>query len=465
MKFDSVFEDAILSSCLQSKDYLRRAIRLAKEHHFTGKERAWVWKQIQDNWTKYRELTTGRLFVTAARADFPEDEKRKPILELADRLIKKRSKTPRAALDKLGEFVSQVEAQISMEEAAEALEKGDLDACRKALSKGSRSTATEVRYTHVRWFEEFEERQARREYEAKHPDEFKTIPTGFSRLDRAMSGGARAGELGLVMGTTGRGKSVMLTNIGQAAVNRGFNVVYFGMEMPAAQVATRQDSRWSQSEYYKFKKWGFDPGEAERIKERHKKQMARFKNKYHILSFPVRSASIHDVRSALEDLYDEYDFTPDIVLMDSGDHLTSPEYAKESFRIQQADVYWKMKEMAEEDGYVVWSSVHASKEWANRIATAEATAEAYDKARIADTVLSLNEVAERPGKDFDDDEDDDEDSGDEKETEMSGFASPGSSARKLDAYMAKYRDGESKFRFEIEADFGRMRMKQMEDED
>lgn len=456
MEFDAAFEDAILASCLRSKDYLRRAARLAKEHHFTGKERAWVWKEIHGTWTRYRELTTARLLLAEAKRQFNDVEHRKPYLEFAERIAKKRPKAPRASLEKLAEFVSFVDAQISLEAAAEALENGDLEAVRKELAKGSKKATSDVRYTHIQWIDEFDARQAKREHESKHPDEFKTIPTGFKRFDKAMSGGARAGELGLIMGTTGRGKSVALTNIGQAGVNRGFNVAYFAMEMPAHQVATRQDSRWSGEEYYKFKKWDFTAAELKQIHRRHKLDMKRFANKYHILSFPVRSATIHDVRNALEDLFDEHEFTADMLLIDSGDHLVS-EFSKESFRIQQADVYWKMKELAEEDGYVVWSSVHAGREWAKRIATAEATAEAYDKARIADTVLSLNELSGDVGRDGDDDDDD------EDEEEADGFVKPISGVRLLEAYLAKYRDGESKFKFQIAADFARMTMKQADD--
>lgn len=463
MKFDLEFEDAILSQALRDESYLKRAARICEAHHFGTKEHAWLWGVIHSVWNEYRERTSGKLIATRAEADFPDKGKRKPYLVLAHRLLKSKPLGPLAALDELSRFVRMVNAQIALEQGAEALEKGDVDACERALIVGSRSAVKERKYTHIQWIEGFEERQAARKYEREHPGEFTVIPTGIPRLDKALSGGARLGELGLMMGTTGRGKSIGLNNLVQTAISRGFPTAYFGMEMPARQIAMRQDARWLEMRYDQFKAYEFKPSELRAIKARHARAAKQFANQFHILSMPVRSASILDIRAALDDLRAEFDFIPKLILVDSGDHLRCTDKGMDSFRLQQAAVYWDLKGLAEEDGYVVWSSVQAGKEWAARIAMAEAASESYDKARIADLVVSINDPNERGRRrktvEIEKGEWDDE----EEPEEVEGVTVPG--IRRMEAWLAKYRDGLSKLRIPLDCDFSRMLVKEAVIED
>jgi predicted RNA methylase len=76
-------------------------------------------------------------------------------------------------------------------------------------------------------------------------------------------------------------------------------------------------------------------------------------------------------------------------------------------------------------------------------------------------LLRVNFLASAERAELEDDDGEDEDS--ESEAEAIGFVGPTGAGRNLDGYLAKYRDGESKFRFAIEADFARMTMKQMEE--
>lgn len=455
MKFDSAFEDDVLATILRDDAYLKRAARIVAAHHFSSKQRSWLWKAIKRNWDKYRERPTLKLIVARAKADFPDEVKRKPYLALVRRLKLHKVTTPMSSLEELSKFVAYVNLQIALEQSAEALEKGDVEAAEGIVQKAGRGAAKERNYTHVQWVEEFQERQDQRQHEKEHPEEFTVIPTGIKTLDKALGGGARLGELGLVMGTTGRGKSITLNNLNRVAIARKFEVAHFAMEMPARQVATRQDACWMEMPYLNFKKFEFAPSDLRAIEARLKKQEKKLANKLHIISMPVRSASIETLYSALDDLRDEFGFSPKMVVVDSGDHLRSTDKALDSFRLQQADVYWELKRMGEEGGYVMWSSVHAGREWARQIATAEAASESYDKSRIADLVLSLNDPLEmRSGRkrvEITDDDEEDE----PEEVEESKDA-----VRQLELFVAKYRDGESKMKIQLDCDFSRMTMKE-----
>lgn len=464
MEFDTAFEDDVIAQSLRDEAFLKKASRVCQTHHFSTKERAWVWGVVHETWSKYRERTTGRIIAAKAKHAFPEADKRRPYLKLARRIVKRRPKAPKAVLDELEGFVRYVSVQLAMEEAATLLEKGKIDEAEKAAAKASKSASRQRNYTHMPWIEGFSERQRQRKYERDHPENFTTIPLGFPRIDRTLSGGLRKGELALIMGTTGRGKSIFLTNAVQAAIARGYNVIYFAFEMPARQIAARQDSRWSGLQYRQFKSFDFKPSELRKLKRKLLKAKKAYRNRLHIVSMPVRSATITDVRNAIDDVREEHGFQADMIVMDSLDHLRSLETYGGNFRLQQAEVYWSGKELAEEDGYVVLSSTHAGREWATKVATAEASSEAYDKSRIADAVMSLNDPAEmgRKGRKtivMDDDDDDDEDD------EEIGDPVVKDGERLLELYLGKYRDGDSRFKVNVACDFTRMSMKEVDPEE
>lgn len=463
--FDIEFEDAVIAQCLRDDGYLRAAVRIADAHHFGTKEHAWVWKTISANWTKFRERPHATLIIAAARAEFKKDDERKPYLALVARLLKTPPTGPKAALEELRKFVRQVNAQLAGEKIAEALEKGDVEAAEKAAAGVAKSgLASDQNWTYVSWIEEFEERQAARKFEKEHPELFKIIPTGLPKLDKALGGGIRKGEVGLIMGTTGRGKSILENNITHAGISRKHPCAAFALEMPARQVAARHDSRWSGYEYSKFKTYDFKPSELRELEARLLKAKKAYAKLLHIFSMPVRSADIRTVRNALEWLKGEKGIEPAFVVLDSADHLKAIDQSLDSFRLQQAEVYWSVKELAEELGIAVWTTVHAGREWAVQLATAEATSESYDKARIADIICSVNDPnAKNIGRRRKAVEIVVDEEAEDEPAEVKGYDAMEEGRRRMELFLAKYRDGVSQLKIPLDCDFARMTIKEAEE--
>lgn len=457
-KFDEEFEDDTLACTLKDVDYLRKAVPILDAHHLTGKERTWLWKLVKETWSNFGDRVTPALVSARLKRDFRKDDERRPYLELAVKLFRRTPAAPNVSLNELQGFVRFVNLQRSMEEAAKMLVKNDVEkataALRTALNKDIRPRS----FTEIKWIEDFEARQAERKFLAENPHLRILVPTGIKKLD-GIIGGLQKGELGLVMGTTGRGKSVMLTNLGYHAIKCGYSVVHFSLEMPARQVAMRYDSRFIGMAYKKFKLYDFSPRELQEIAARVGKNYQRMAGKLRIVSMPINSCDINAVRSYLEDVKAEMDTT--VVILDSADHLKSLQHYNDK-RNEHAEVYWAAKGLAEDDGYAVWSSVHAGRDWATKIATAEATAESYDKARIADLVMSLNapkRAAEQRTRVTV--EDDDEPGVQRVKPEQEEAAKQ--AGEWLELFLAKYRDGESRVHIPLRAEFSRMLMEEAQE--
>lgn len=388
MKFDKEFEESILAQTLRDTTYLKRASRLLDAHHFSTPQHAWVWAAVRSIWEEYRERATAKLIIAKAKEDFKKPEQLEVHIELVRKLYKIKPTAAVATLDQMSEFVRTVNAQLSMEQAATDLEKGKLTEVYEGLRRLTRKELKQKEYTKIDWIEGFKERQRERKYRKDHPDEFVRIPTGFKKLDSIIKG-IELGELGLVLATTNKGKSIFLTNLAAAAVGRKIPTVYFSLEMPARKIAMRQDARWLKMPYDKFKDFDFTNPELRAIKKRLKVARKKWSSVLKIISFPIAKVDINVIRNALDDLWTEEKFRPQLILIDSGDHMNGVGRF-ESYRLEQKSVYMALSSLAEEDGYAIWSSTHAGREWADSVATAEASSESYDKSRIADIVVSLN---------------------------------------------------------------------------
>jgi replicative DNA helicase len=452
LKFDKEFEESILAQALKDATYLKRAARILDAHHFISPQHGWVWRVIRDMWDKYRERPTAKLILVRARDDFKNEDDRSLYIELVRKLFKKKTIAASATLDELSKFVRTVDVQLAMEQAAKDLERGKLDEVYETLRTVSRRELKPKDYTCIKWIEEFDERQRERKYRKENPKEFVRIPTGFKRLDKIV-GGVELGELGLILATTGKGKSVMLNQLAYAAVRLKYPVAYFALEMPARQVAMRQDARWLGILYNKFKEYDFEPSELRAIQKRLKKVHDRWSKKLRIISMPLRKCNINSIRDALGDLYQEEKFRPSLLLIDSGDHMQGTGRF-ESYRLEQASIYWDLKTLAEEDGYAIWSSTQAGREYAETVATAEAAGESYDKSRIADIVCSLN-IPKKSTRSTKMEFDEDGEMTRVTEALAPKVVAPGAPVQ-MELFLTKYRDGASRITIPIEADFAKI---------
>jgi replicative DNA helicase len=452
MKLDIEFEENVLARTLRDSVFLNKASRILETHHFATKYHSWIWKNIKETWINYKELCSPKAFLFKLNNEnLNSSEEKVQYINLIKKLFKTPPTKSGSSLEILTDFVRLNNAQTALEKSVEFLTKGKIDSAYEILNQVVKKDLKPQNYTHIEWLEEFEQRQNERKYRRDHPEEFTVIPTGIKKLDSIISG-IQPGELALCIGTTGRGKSIMLSNLAYNAVRLGFETAYFAFEMPARQIAQRADSRWLGIQYNKFKNYDFKPSELEEIDARLKKMKDLWKGLFQIFSMPVRTATINTVRSALEDIHIKNGFSPKLVIFDSGDHLL-PTGKSESFRLDQANVYWSLKSLAEDLGISVWSSTQAKQEFAKKTATSESGAESYDKARIADIIISLNDLERKsrstkiPGNDFD---------------EEPEIVKPiGSNV--LELYLAKYRDGASRIRIPLETRLEKMLISDLSD--
>ncbi len=89
------------------------------------------------------------------------------------------------------------------------------------------------------YFETAEERYKRMKRAEEDKEKF---PTGYNKIDVALSGGLCRGELAAVAGMSGQGKSIFLVNLAYINLKKMKKVLYVSLEMDEDKVAERFDA-------------------------------------------------------------------------------------------------------------------------------------------------------------------------------------------------------------------------------
>jgi hypothetical protein len=169
-------------------------------------------------------------------------------------------------------------------------------------------------------------------------------------------------------------------------------VAHFVTENSLWQTEQRYDSALLGIDYDKLKYYNFTKKELREISDLVDQVREHRSDNLRIIKLQPRMSSIITVERVLYEL-ELSNFIPDLIVLDSADHLISSSKFKE-FRLDQAEVYWNLKTVADMHTLPLLTSTQVRQAEKGRVASSEALAEAYDKARILDIVLTLNQLAE-----------------------------------------------------------------------
>ena len=163
-------------------------------------------------------------------------------------------------------------------------------------------------------------------------------------------GGLGSGDLGLIFGNPGGGKSWMLVNMGAAAVMAGYNVCHYTLELSEDYVGRRYDSLFS----------GVDVQVIHQHREVVNKIVSELPGKLIIKEFPMSKASIATIESHIQKCSD-LGHKPDLIIIDYVDLLKSKRKSIDR-KDEIDDIYTSTKGLARELKIPIWSSIVTGKQ-------------------------------------------------------------------------------------------------------
>ena len=298
-------------------------------------------------------------------------------------------------------FLSVVEEEVEkqrvlslLDEAVSLVKGGEISEASELLAGFERGQSLKARQIPVQdYWDEWGERTVRRgKVEAEKGGKF---GFGVDGIDECLKGGLGAGEVGIVVGHTGRGKSVMSQNLAVRSSMQGLLTLYVPTEMSYESVADRMDSRILGVPLKELTEGTLSAEDIKLMEARRDRLTDTYKANLKVWAVPPLTVSPSDLERTIDRLEQDTGRKVQTLIVDSPDHLVPS--TKQEYRLQMADIYWNMKRVAESRKVCLWVTTQAPKEFKYKLLTAEAVADSYDKARIADVIITLNQTVIEEG--------------------------------------------------------------------
>lgn len=222
-------------------------------------------------------------------------------------------------------------------------------------------------------------------------DSMTHVSTGISPLDEILRGGLEQGELGIILAEPKKGKSIGLLHLGCAAVFTQARVAHFVLEGTTDQALNRYLTRLSGIPYDRIVKDELTTEESRKID----KILHLYRDKLDLIPFNQHwGYTVLDVEAKLKELK-AAGKDPDLIVIDYADLLKSHVTQKEK-RHEQTEVYRDLKRLAVMYKKPCWTASQATRpkdEPENEyLLRAKDISESYEKVRIADLVMTLNQT-------------------------------------------------------------------------
>jgi len=370
------FQETVFRCLLTDRAWAAQMTEVMTPEYFDLKYLQYLSKSYFTYHTKYKDFPTLNLLITIIRDDLKEGKDTVLRDQIVDYLQRIRSNPDIGDLqyvkDKSLDFCRKQAMKEALEKAVELIATDNIDSV-IGLMKNALAAGTPASVGH----DFFEDTEAR-----FHITQRQTCPTGMKQIDAKdiLNGGLGRGELGVIVGATGTGKSHFLVKMGSEALRVGKNVVHYTFELSETAVGIRYDSNLCDIP-------------SNEVIDRKDEVLKSYENaeygKLIIKEYPTGTASVQTLRNHLEKLLLK-SFVPSVIIIDYADIMRSSR-SFDSLRHELKLVYEELRNLAMEMNIPIWTASQANREASNAdVVGLENMSEAYGKAMVADVVLSLS---------------------------------------------------------------------------
>lgn len=228
-------------------------------------------------------------------------------------------------------------------------------------------------------------------------DDYRTpIPTGIKKIDETLEGGLGKGELGVIIGPSGFGKTSLTTAMASNAAEQGFKVLQIVFEDRIKQIQRKHIGRITGIESKDLSKTeNIDlvksTLEAYPLKE-------EMQNNLKIVKFPSGEKTARDIERFIRKLINT-GFKPDLVIVDYFECLAhEPDRSATNEYEREGKTMRKFEAMAGELNIGIWIPSQGTKDSINlELVTMDKIGGSVKKAQIAHVIMSIARTLEDIG--------------------------------------------------------------------
>lgn len=368
------FQLKVLGSLLTDKKFLLNVRDVLREDYFDSDSHKWIINSIIDYFDKYH--TTVTMDVLKVEVQKLENE----ILQTA---VKEELRNSYVASQDDLEYVQEEfttfcknqEMKQAILSSADLLKQGDFDGIRNMVEKAMKA-GMDKNIGH----------EYNKDVESRYRSDYRpTIPTPWPILNDGIQGGLGPGDLGIIFGNPGGGKSWCCVALAAHAVQLGYRVNYYTLELGEDYVGKRFDCYFT----------GYSIDEVNDHREEVQEVVDNLKGKLIVKEYAPKSATVSTVKSHIQKCMD-MDHKPDLVIIDYVDYLRPPSKGRFSERKDEIDdVFIATKGLAKDLKIPILTPSQVNRMGAkDSVIEGDKAAGSYDKMMVADICISLSRQKE-----------------------------------------------------------------------
>jgi len=372
-EYGKAFQLKVLGSLLTDKKFILSVRDTLRVEYFDVDSHRWIVETILTYFDKYHTNIT--LEVLKVELKKVENEVLKVALKEELRNSYDASKDDLDYVqEEFSTFCKNQELKAALLESADLMKTGEFEVIRSRIEHALRA-GMDKNMGH----------EYNKDIESRYRVDYRpTIPTPWPSINKMIQGGWGPGDLSIVFGNPGGGKSWMMVAVAAHAVKLGFNVNYYTLELGEDYVGKRFDCYFT----------GHSIDEVNNYRSEVEDVLQNLKGNLIVKEYPPKSASISTIKAHIQKCID-LEMKPDMVIIDYVDYLKAPsrKYAERKDEID--DVFIAAKGLAKEHQIPVLTPSQVNRMGAkDSVIEGDKAAGSYDKMMVADICISLSRQKE-----------------------------------------------------------------------
>lgn len=368
------FQTKVIGSLLTDKKFLLNVRDVLYPGYFDSDAHKWIIDQIIQYFDEYNNTPTMDVLKVELKK-VSNDILKVALKEELRNAYKASQEDLEYVQTEFTDFCKNQEMKNAILNSTDLLKDGDFDGIRSLIDKAMRA-GQDKNIGH----------NYSKDIETRYREDYRpTVPTPWPVLNEGIQGGWGPGDLIIMFGNPGSGKSWSMVAAAAHAIKMGYNVNYYTLELGEDYVGKRFDCYLT----------GYSIDEVNKHRKQVEETIKGLEGKLIIREFAPKQASVNTIKAHIQKCID-VDHKPDLVVIDYVDYLRGPSRGKFNERKDEIDdVFIGTKGLAKELKIPILTPSQVNRTGAkDSVIEGDKAAGSYDKIMVADICLSLSRLKE-----------------------------------------------------------------------
>lgn len=374
LQYGKSFQLKVINALLTDKSFLLNVRSALEVDYFDSDSHKWIIQNVLDYFDKRHATITSEVL----KVELQKVENQLLQVGIKEE-IKNAISSSRDDIDYVTEeftkFCRNQKMKAAILDSADLLKSGDFDGIRNRVEMAMKA-GMDQDIGH----------EYNKDIESRYREDYRpVVPTPWPSINEVFQGGWGPGDLAIVFGNPGGGKSWMMVAAAAHALKLGFNVNYYTLELGQDYVGKRFDANLTGLTLDQLKNRRLDV----------ESEIHKLSGNLTIKEYGPKQASVNTIRSHIQRTTD-LGFKPDLVIIDYVDYLKP---AGKGFRSERKDeiddVFIATKALAKDLKIPIITPSQVNRTGAkDDVIEGDKAAGSYDKMMVADMCISLSRKKE-----------------------------------------------------------------------